>query len=122
MSSLEAPRVATRRDIALAVAVACLSLAAVWWSTRSSLTALGNSQQIRACPAIYPAPPSCYPAWHIQVAALVTLAVLAVLTGAVIAARWARGRATPAILAVVALAGLLAWWVAADPNRFLPIW
>jgi hypothetical protein len=118
----EAPRKDTRRGIPVAVAVGCLSLAAVWWSARTSLTVLDVSQQIRACPAIYPAPPSCYPAWHIQVAALITLAVLTALAGVVIAIRRTRGRAAPTPLAVQAFIGLLAWLVAADPNRFLPIW
>lgn len=122
MSSEKSPPDATRRHVTLAITVACLTLTAMWWSTRSSLAAIGASEQVRVCRAIYPAPPSCHPTWHIQVTALVTLGVVAVLVGAVVAIRHTRGRAAPATLAALTLVGLSAWWLTADPNRFLPIW
>lgn len=115
------PPPAHTRHIAITATIACLSVAAAWWSTRSSLGELGTSREFRPCPAIAPPPPSCHPSWHVQVTTLVTLAVVAVFVGALLAIR-RRGRANLATLTVVVIAGFLAWVVAAYPSRFLPIW
>jgi len=125
MGSRETPRKGVRRDLTITAAITCLSLAAVWWSTRPSLAALsasrGTSGEMWACPAILPAPPSCYPAWHLQVVAVLTVVVVAVLAGAVLVIR-RRGGATGSTFAFVVLIGLCAWFVGAFPTRFLPIW
>lgn len=120
MSSHDVNPATTRRATLAASAVAALTLVAVWWSARRSLALLGQPREGWFCPAVYPAPPSCYPTWHVQVAAIVTLAVLVVSALVLLAVR--RSRRPGLALAAGGLAGLLAWWVAADPNRFLPIW
>lgn len=108
------------RAIALTVSVSLLSVALVWWSTRGSIAQLGRFDGMWFCTAIYPPSPSCYPDWHVQVSAILTGLVVVVGVGAVVAVRRARWRIAGLVL--VTVVGLLAWLVAAQPTRFVPLW
>jgi hypothetical protein len=110
-----------RRDLIIVAAVACLTLTAMWWSTRSSFAVLGIPRESRACLLRMPVSPSCFPEWHLQVVALLTLAVIAIFAGTALAIR-RRGRATPVTFVFIVLIGLAAWILAAEPTRLLPVW
>lgn len=119
----EVRRRGTWRDVTSAVVVSCLSLAAVWWSARRSVAALGrpvDEGEVWACPAVYPPPPGCFPAWHVQVTALLSLVVVVALAGAVVVIR-RYGRAVPVTVVVVVIA-LLVWMLAMHPTHYFPIW
>jgi hypothetical protein len=120
MTTVARERSANRGATIVAVVVSALSLAAVWWSTRASLGRLGEPREGRVCPMVYPAPPSCYPEWHVQVSVILTTIVVAAGVGAFVVVRRTRWRVAPIV--ALAFVGLVAWLVATQPNRFLPIW
>lgn len=111
-------RSGARRASVVASVVAGLSVAAVWWSTRGSVSRLAHGKWF--CDAASPMSLPCRPEWHVQVSVLLTALIVAVGVGAVVVVRRTPWRVVPIVVA--ALVGLLAWYVATQPSRFLPVW